>query len=327
MAPPVLRAADAHRRPRLPRRRSGEGRRARRGARRAQRSRSSTRTRGRGSRRSTATSRSRRSARRSTGSQVDALLIHAVYLLNARERGPGDPREDADVADRVAATRAPRSARTRSSCTRDRRRRGEVAPGDRARGRGDRRGAGGDRGLRAAPGEHGRRRRHARALVRRAGRAARGRRRRPRLGVCLDSCHLLASGYRRSAPPTALADGARRPATRRSGPAASARCTSTTPRRRWAPTATATRTSARASSGATGCRVFLCEPRFDGPAVRARDARVRTAAARRPTELALCERLRAEGIAARGRLSALRAEAEWFPAPGPAVGRGTARGR
>ncbi len=76
-----------------------------------------------------------------------------------------------------------------------------------------------------------------------------------RLGLCLDSCHLLASGHeiRSEEALAAVLDdcvGAGRPR------AARARCTSTTRRRRWAPTSTATRTSARASSAGTAAPSF-----------------------------------------------------------------------
>ena len=71
--------------------------------------------------------------------------------------------------------------------------------------------------------------------------------RHPRLGVCLDSCHLWVSG-----DDVTDRDGARTScwsgSTRASGSTGSARCTSTTRRRRSAPTATATRTCSRARS-------------------------------------------------------------------------------
>ena len=73
-----------------------------------------------------------------------------------------------------------------------------------------------------------------------------------RLGVCLDSCHLLASGYDIR---TAMVSA------RRSISSIELwvwsvfiRCTSTTRRRRSAPTETATRTSARASSASAAAR-------------------------------------------------------------------------
>ena len=68
-----------------------------------------------------------------------------------------------------------------------------------------------------------------------------------RLGLCLDSCHLFASGYDIRTE-RGLARRRSTSATRRWAPRPSARCTSTTPRRRWAPTAIGTPTSARASS-------------------------------------------------------------------------------
>ena len=92
------------------------------------------------------------------------------------QRGPGDPREDAHVADRLA-----RCGRRAGGARRDPAPRlGEDRRGgarDRARRRGHRRSAGRDGGLRAAPREHGRRGRDARAVVRRARGADRGGRR------------------------------------------------------------------------------------------------------------------------------------------------------
>ena len=113
-----------------------------------------------------------------------------------RERGPRDPREVA--APRWSTRCAPatqigaRAVVLHPGHREDRRRRG----GDRARRRDDQGGARGERALPAAPREHRRRRRHARAHDRRARGAARGERRRSSAsGVCLDSCHLFASGY------------------------------------------------------------------------------------------------------------------------------------
>ena len=94
-----------------------------------------------------------------------------------RERRPRDRTAHRCLAHPVAARRR-----------RDRRRRGRPAPGlgegrsrrpgDRARREGDGRGARRIRRLPAAPGEHRRRRRNARAVLRRARAAHRGRRRR-----------------------------------------------------------------------------------------------------------------------------------------------------
>ena len=54
-------------------------------------------------------------------SDVDALIIHAVYLLNAALGGPGDPREDADVLDRLAAGRRRAGGRVGRPASRARR--------------------------------------------------------------------------------------------------------------------------------------------------------------------------------------------------------------
>ena len=96
-----------------------------------------------------------------------------------------------------------------------------------------------------------------------------------RLGVCLDSCHLLASGY-----DIRTIDGARRGArpssTPRSAWSGCDRCTSTTRRRRWAPTATATPTSARARSATDRLRGVPVRAAIRHTPVRARDARARS---------------------------------------------------
>ena len=100
-------------------------------------------------------------------SAIDAVLIHAVYLLNCASEDREIRAKIARLADPLAARRRRRSARRRRPAPRlgqGRRRRRR----DRARRRDDPRGARRERGLPAAPREHGRRRRHARALVRRA---------------------------------------------------------------------------------------------------------------------------------------------------------------
>ena len=128
-------------------------------------------------------------------STVDAVLIHAVYLLNCAS-------EDRDIRAKSLTSlvhslrtgRAigasgvvlhPGSAKT-----------GDVGRGDRARRRDDRRGARRQRGLRAAPREHRGRGRDAGTLASRSSRGcSRASGGGERLGVCLDSCHLFASGY------------------------------------------------------------------------------------------------------------------------------------
>ena len=185
----------------------------------ATRSRSSTRTRGPGSRRSTPTSRSRPTTRPcSRARAVEALLIHAVYLLNAASEDADIREKTLDVADRLAAAPGDAlGARRRRPAPRvgeDRRR---SAPAIARAGAVIREALAETRGLPAAPGEHRGRRRHARALVRRARRAARrGRRRRaPRRlpGLAATSTPPATT----SAPPTGLAQVARRLRRRRSG--------------------------------------------------------------------------------------------------------------
>ncbi len=119
-----------------------------------------------------------------------------------------------------------------------------------------------------------------------------------RLGVCLDSCHLLASGYDiRTAE--ALVGRARRLRPRSSASTGSARCTSTTRRPRSAPTATATRTSATARSARAGIAAFLSEPRFEGmPCVLEGPGHAGKGLDRQDLDWAF--KLRKEGLAARG---------------------------
>ena len=128
----------ADRRPRLPRRRPGERRRARRRARLPRDPDLQPEPARVEADASTPTRRSPRSARRSTARAIDALLIHAVYLLNCASEDPEIRDEVADVADarRCASGDAlgadgvvlhPGSAKT-----------GDVGAGDRARRRGDR---------------------------------------------------------------------------------------------------------------------------------------------------------------------------------------------
>ena len=93
----------------------------------------------------------------------------------------------------LRAGRRPRRPRRRPAPRQRAGRQGRA--GDQARGQGHRAGAGRERALRAAPREHRRHRRDARALVPGARRPHRRRRRLQRLGLCLDSCHLFASGY------------------------------------------------------------------------------------------------------------------------------------
>ena len=113
-----------------------------------------------------------------------------------------------------------------------------------------------------------------------------------RLGVCLDSCHLLASGYdiRTRGRPQRHAGSLR--SDHRASTACTA-CTSTTPRRRWAPTATATPTSARASSG-EGLRGVPVRAPVRGPPVRARDPGPERQGPTRE-EVELCFKLRTPG--------------------------------
>ena len=229
------------------------------------------------------------------GSPVDALLIHAVYLLNAAS-------DDADIRaktltsliaslDAGAALGAhavilhPGSAKT-----------GEVGPAIERAGAviaealaetdgcalhlENTAGAGGTLGR--SFGELG-------ALLEAAGGHA-------RLGICLDSCHMLASGIeiRTAEALTAALDDLEAEV----GPGRLGSLhlnDSQTPlgsnRDRHA-------NIGEGELGLDGCRVFLSEPRFaELPCVLETPGPDRSGAT--AAELALCERLRAEGLAAR----------------------------
>ena len=73
--------------------------------------------------------------------------------------------------------------------------------------------------------------------------------RHPRLGVCLDSCHLCVSGF--DVGDRDVLAACSRTSTPASASTGCERCTSTTPRRRSARTATGTRTSSRATSASS----------------------------------------------------------------------------
>ena len=229
------------------------------------------------------------------GSAVDALLIHAVYLLNAASEDPEIRAKtltsliaslDAGAAlGAHAVVLHPGSAKT-----------GEVGPAI------ERAGAviaealaetGGCalhlENTAGAGGTLGRSFDELGALLDAAGGH-------PRLGVCLDSCHMLASGIeiRTAEALTAALDDLE--ATVGPGRLGSLHLNdSQTPlgsnRDRHA-------NIGEGELGLDGCRVFLSEPRFaDLPCVLETPGPDRSGAT--ADELALCERLRAEGLSAR----------------------------
>ena len=229
------------------------------------------------------------------GSAVDALLIHAVYLLNAASEDPEIRAKtltsliaslDAGAAlGAHAVVLHPGSAKT-----------GEVGPAI------ERAGAviaealaetGGCalhlENTAGAGGTLGRSFDELGALLDAAGGH-------PRLGVCLDSCHMLASGIeiRTAEALTAALDDLE--ATVGPGRLGSLHLNdSQTPlgsnRDRHA-------NIGEGELGLDGCRVFLSEPRFaDLPCVLETPGPDRSGATAK--ELALCERLRAEGLSAR----------------------------
>ena len=203
-------APHADRRPRLPRRRPGERDRARRASRAAARSRSSTRARAQW--KPTVYSDEQVAAYHEAqrGSRVDALLIHAVYLLNAGDDRQGDAR--ARRATSLIASLQAGDA-LGAHARRPPRRLGEDRHASSRRssapGRSSREALSESDGCplhlentAGAGGTLGRSFDELAALLDAAGGDE-------RLGVCLDSCHLLASGFEiRTAE--ALGGGARR---------------------------------------------------------------------------------------------------------------------
>ena len=172
----AIEARHAHRRPRLPRRRSRQRRRARRRARlrrdpdlqpepaRVEADRLQRRA-GRG-------------LPRGDGRQPRRRAAHPRRLpAQRRHHRQGDARQDARVAHRLAAAPATPSARTPSSCTPAARWPARSRPAIKRAGKVIARGAGRERALRAAPREHRRHGRDARALVPGARRPHRRRRR------------------------------------------------------------------------------------------------------------------------------------------------------
>ena len=159
-------------------------------------------------------------------SPIKAVLIHAVYLLNCasedreiRDKSRASLIQSLRVGDGIGAAGVVLHPGLGQA--------GRRRQGDQAGRQGDRGGARRDRALPAAPRGHRRRRRHARTLVRGAGALIDAAGGGERLGVCLDSCHLLASGYDiRTA--TALSDTLDGLRPRSWGASACARCTSTT---------------------------------------------------------------------------------------------------
>ena len=136
-------------------------------------------------------------------SPIDAVMIHAVYLLNCasddeeiRAKSLASLIHSLRVGDAIGAQlRRPAPGLGADEATSARR---SSAPAEVIR-----EALADDRPLPAAPGEHGRRGRHARALVRGAGGADRGRRRRPRGSACAWTPATCSRPATTSAPPRA----------------------------------------------------------------------------------------------------------------------------
>ena len=228
-------------------------------------------------------------------SDVDALLIHAVYLLNAASEDP-DFREKT-LTSLIASLRAGDALNASpSSCIPARRRPGRSRPRSLVPGRSS---------ARLWP-----RAITARCTSRTPQAPA------PRSAVRSTSSRSSSTRPAAEAPwpvlglVPSLGLGIRHP--HRAGltevldqcvgssePSDSGRCTSTTRRRRWAPTAIATRMSAKAS-WVGGLRRLPLEPRFEGLAVVLETPGVNRSG---PTaeEIALTKRLRAQGLRRRRR--------------------------
>ena len=228
----------------------------------ANRSRSSTRARGCGGRRNTARRTSPPSARRWTDSPVEAVVIHAVYLINCatkdkelRKKSLASLTHALRIGDEIGAAGVvlhpgaqkgeplgpsmKRAAKVIAAALEGQR---QLSPAARA----DRRPQG-PAGPRLRP-------------DRRADRAG-GRRQAPRpLPRLLPPLRAGLRHHRRRPP---CRGRSTRP-TRRSAWSACAASTSTTPPPRSAPAATATPTSARARWANEGLAAFLSEPRFEG---------------------------------------------------------------
>ncbi|HVP03042.1 MAG TPA: deoxyribonuclease IV [Solirubrobacteraceae bacterium] len=231
------------------------------------------------------------------GSSVKALLIHAVYLLNAASDDPEIRAKTltsltaslraGDALGAHAVVLHPGSAKT-----------GDVPAAIARAGEVIREALAGSEACplhlentAGAGGTLGRSFEELGALLEAAGGGA-------RLGVCLDSCHLLASGIEIRTPP-ALAqalDACERAVGR--GRVGSLHLNdSQTPlgsnRDRHA-------NVGEGELGLDGCRTFLSEPRFEGlPCVLETPGEDRSGPTR--AEIELCRRLRAEGLKARGR--------------------------
>ncbi len=253
----------------------------------------------------TATRTSRAFREAMAASPIDAVLIHAVYLLNCASEDPDIRAQIAGVADPLAARRAARSARRGVVLHPGSAKTGDVGARDRARRRDDRaRRSPRARAARctwrtppAPGGTLGRSFEELAALLEARGADE-------RLGVCLDSCHLFASGYDIRTP--AGVDALSRESRARLGLGRIGSLhlnDSQTPlgsnRDRHANIGAGRARRARAAP--RSCR----RPRFAGAAVRAGDARRRTAAARPREEVALAMRAaRARAGGARARRAA-----------------------
>ena len=204
---------------------------------------------------------------------IDALLIHAVYLLNCASEDTEIREKSLDVADARAARRRRARRRTPSSCTPGSAKAGDVGAGDRARRRGDRarrwpRPSAARCISRTPPapaGRSGARSRSWRALIDAAGGGE-------RLGVCLDSCHLYASRLRHPHAPRGwprCSTTATRGRARAAGLAARQRLQTRSARTR------PPRRPRRRRARRRGLRGVPVRAALRGPAVRPRDAAAR----------------------------------------------------
>ena len=257
----------------------------------ATRSRSSTRARARGGRACTRPRRSTSSARRWRTRRLEALMIHAVYLLNCASEDPeirGKSLTALTAALQAGAALGAHCVVLHPGSAL----KGAGRPGARARGGDDRRGARRVGDLPAAPRGHRRRRGDARALVR----GARDADRAWRAATSASACAWTPA----TCWPRATTCGPRRgwaawstTSTPSSGSTASGRCTSTTPQTPLGSNVDRHADPGEGHLGREGCAAFLSEPRFeDLPCVLELNGPEKK-------DIDLARRLREEGGAAR----------------------------
>ena len=231
-------------------------------------------------------------------SRLQSVVIHAVYLINTAT----PDREIREKSLSVARARAPARRRDRRRRRRPPRRLAQAGPRStrrsRARARSSARCSPSPSGARSCsrtpPAPRARSAATSTSSAMLVDAAGGG----ERIGVCIDCCHLFASGFE-IVEPDGLSSGRRRPRPSGSGSTGCGACTSTTAPSRWAPTATSTPTSARARWAPRGSRPSSQSraSRSSPPCSRPRGPRSAGADA---AEVQRAKELREQGLAARG---------------------------